>query len=367
LSTKRENNQQLIENMDRDLALIEDFEAIANDGCVPRERTTYSEMDPLNFYPEEAFKRRYRMSKESFRELYLLLERDLTPNTTKGRPLSAEKQLLVALRYYATGSFQAVNGDAIGVSQSSVSVIVAKVSKSISCLYNQFITFPTNDNASEIMKGFYRLLEKEGARPFPGVIGAIDCTHVEVLAPGVPNRELFRNRKGRLSINVQAVCDAELNFTNVVVRWPGSVHDSRIFSNSEICARLMNREVDGWLLGDAGYGCKPYLMTPLPEPKTRSERAYNYAHIRSRNVIERAFGVIKKRFACLASVIRLDLPNALSTITACFVLHNFLRRRSDVEEEEEEEERLAPEMLDTRITSTQEGLTARESLIRRFF
>jgi hypothetical protein len=88
------------------------------------------------------------------------------------------------------------------------------------------------------MNGFYRLLEKEDARPFPGVIGAIDCTHVEVLAPGVPNRELFPNRKGRSSINVQAVCDAELNFTNVVVRWPRSVYDSRIFANNVRGSRI---------------------------------------------------------------------------------------------------------------------------------
>jgi hypothetical protein len=55
--------------MDRDMALIEDFEEIANGGCNFREKTTYPVIDPMTFYPEEAFKRRYRMSKESFHEL----------------------------------------------------------------------------------------------------------------------------------------------------------------------------------------------------------------------------------------------------------------------------------------------------------
>jgi len=73
LTTKRANNQQLLENMDRDLALIEDIEEIINGSCNFREETTCAKIDPMTFYPEEAFKRRYRMSKDSFRELCLLL------------------------------------------------------------------------------------------------------------------------------------------------------------------------------------------------------------------------------------------------------------------------------------------------------
>jgi hypothetical protein len=355
-----------------DLALLQDIETMASGGFSTQEKTTDAVVDPLTHYPEEAFKRRYRMSRESFYELILLLGHQLQNLSERGNPISPEKQVLVELRFFATGSFQAITGDSIGISQQSVSRIIANISKLIAGLYDQFIIFPTNQNSKSIMNGFYRLLIGENnTRSFPGVIGAIDCTHVEVLAPGAPNREVFRNRKGRISINVQVVCDADLIFTNVVVRWPGSVHDSRIFSNSEICARLINREVDGWLLGDAGYGCKPYLMTPIPEPKTRGERAYNYAHIRSRNVIERAFGVIKRRFACLSGVLRQDLANALSTITACFVLHNFLRQRRDLVEEDEREAaqeirfNTDPTMSGSAVTP--EGLTARESLIRRYF
>ena len=61
----------------------------------------------------------------------------------------------------------------------------------------------------------------------PGVVGLIDCTHIPIISPGGDNAELFRNRKGYFSINVQAICDLELKLTNVVVRWPGSTHDSK--------------------------------------------------------------------------------------------------------------------------------------------
>ena len=49
------------------------------------------------------------------------------PENNRGRPLSPRTQLLVALRYYATGSFQIVHGDLQGVSQPSASRIVRSV------------------------------------------------------------------------------------------------------------------------------------------------------------------------------------------------------------------------------------------------
>ena len=69
------------------------------------------------------------------------------------------------------------------------------------------------------------------------VVGAIvDCTHIAIQSPGGPNSELFRNRKGVFSVNVQVICDHDLNFLNIVTRWPGSTHDARIWRNSRICA-----------------------------------------------------------------------------------------------------------------------------------
>lgn len=55
-------------------------------------------------------------------------------------------------------------------------------------------------------------------------------------------------------------------FTNVVAKWPGSTHDSFVFTNSLIHERLESNHAfeDGYLLGDSGYPCKPFLMTPYP-------------------------------------------------------------------------------------------------------
>ena len=63
--------------------------------------------------------------------------------------------------------------------------------------------------------------------------GAIDCTHIQIPSPGGLDAELNRNRKGYFSIKVHAVCGPNLKILNVVARWPGSVHDARIFDNNQ--------------------------------------------------------------------------------------------------------------------------------------
>ncbi len=104
------------------------------------------------------------------------------------------------------------------------------VSKCIASLSNQFIQFPSGNTAHRIQQEFMQLGQ------IPVVVGVIDCTHISILSPCSHQAELFRNRKGYFSLNVQAICDCDHMFTNIVVRWPGSTHDSRIFDNSVVAA-----------------------------------------------------------------------------------------------------------------------------------
>ncbi len=82
----------------------------------------------------------------------------------------------------------------------------------------------------------------------------------------------FRNRKGYCSINVQVVCDEKAHITNIVARWPGSTHDSRIFDNSHLCALLEIHAFQGHLVGDNGYPCRAYLLTPILNPSMPAEK-----------------------------------------------------------------------------------------------
>ena len=119
---------------------------------------------------------------------------------------------------------QVTVGDLVGVSNSVASLAVRKVTRLIANLAPQYVKFPSTVPArSMTVHDFYAIAA------FPGVLGAVDCTHVPIpiQSPGGNHAELFRSRKGYFSINVQAVASADLTFTNVVSRWHGSAHDAR--------------------------------------------------------------------------------------------------------------------------------------------
>ena len=60
---------------------------------------------------------------------------------------------------------------------------------------------------------------------------------------------------------------------------------------------------------------------PLSEPGTEKETWYNTDYARTRNLIERTFGIWKQRFAVL-KCLQTELSTAKQIMTACAVLHN---------------------------------------------
>jgi hypothetical protein len=322
--------------MDDDLFLLSDIASINEIQGQEHETNVYPRSDPMNDWGEEAFRIRYRMRKDSVFELLQLIEHKLPePKATGRKRIPAIERLLIALRYYAEGCIQRSSGDVHGYSQPTVSRTITEISAAIASLANDFIVFPDEKEGERIAAGFYDMIKKRypRSRPLPQIIGAIDGTLIPILAHGVPNRELFRDRHTNISLNVQAICDHELIFTNVVARWQGSVHDSRMFNNCELFGRFERGEIRGWLVGDSGYPLKPDLLIPYLRPQTPGEQRYNFAQIQSRNVIERAFGLLKNRFGVIGKNggwVRCNIETALDVVTSCFVLHNFLRKRKDL-------------------------------------
>lgn len=57
----------------------------------------------------------------------------------------------------------------------------------------------------------------------------------------------------------------------------------------------------------SGYPVKTYLITPLLRPAKNEEQLFNESQIRTRNPVERCYGVWKRKFPFLALGIRLNL------------------------------------------------------------
>lgn len=176
-----------------------------------------------------------------------------------------------------------------------------------------------------------------GAIGLSSIDGAIDCTHIKLTSTNFGGLgETYRNRKEYFSLNVQAIVGPRMEFLDLVPEWPGSQHDSRIFQNSRVFMQYQQRELIEILVGDAGYPCLPYLLTSFRNPQNEAQERYNQIQSRTRMVVERTFGVWKRRFPCLSRGLSLKLITCTAVVSACAVLHNLALQFQDVLPEEQD-------------------------------
>lgn len=124
---------------------------------------------------------------------------------------------------------------------------------------------------------------------------------------------------------------------NIVARWPGATHDQTIFQQSLIRDRFHAGEFGEYILvGDSGYANTFFLATPFTANNNEIAhnahmRQYQAAIIRTRNVVERQYGVMKRRFPALAYGLRVNVRLAQKLITAAAMLHNICIEQNEIE------------------------------------
>ncbi len=190
--------------------------------------------------------------------------------------------------------------NAFGLAPSTVSTIVKRVTCSVSeHLGNTYIKHPaTEQEVQASVAAFF------ASTSFPQCIGAVDRTHIPLQKP-TDNPSTFINHKGYYSLNVQACVDYRYCFFDVVIKWPGSVQDTRVFSYSAINQKLRDssippctkaivegeREVPICLLGNPAYPLLSFLTKEFAKgSSTPQEQFFGYRLSSARIVVECAFG-----------------------------------------------------------------------------
>ncbi|KAH9733273.1 DDE Tnp4 domain-containing protein [Citrus sinensis] len=173
-------------------------------------------------------------------------------------------------------------------------------------------------------------------------IGAIDGTLIHACIP-TDKQVPYRGRgRGECFQNVMALCDFDMIFRYVVVGWEGTAHDSRVLTETIRNSRnnFPIPPPDKYYLVDAAYSHTRGFMAPYRHVRYwlgdfRSggrargrEEIFNHAHAKLRNVIERAFGVLKARFLILKRMAPYSFDTQRKIVVACMAIHNFLRKIS---------------------------------------
>ena len=280
------------------------------------------------------------MNCDNFMRLVNLIRHRISPSSDAFRSdtIAAEKRVAMVLYYLKDqGSFR-MTSNTFGVSLASLSVSLRLVCFAINDIIGpEMIKFP--DTTESVKKAVTLFESKFG---FPQVIGCVDGTHIPIKQPNENPHDYFCY-KMKYSLNCQAICDEKGSFIDVELRWPGSVHDARVYSNCNVNKKLLSGEiptvyqelipgftpVPAILIGDPAYPLLPNLMKEYSSCTEEKHVVFNNKLRLVRNQIECAFGRLKARWRILNRPVDVDLNFAISMIYSCFVLHNFCEQYNE--------------------------------------
>ncbi len=190
------------------------------------------------------------------------------------------------------------------------------------------------------------MMKKKGADLMKGTILAGDGLVVAINAPTEEDRSKckvldithFRNRKGCFGIVCQAFCDAFGMFRVFEVLWPGSTNDITAYKQTNLFQACKNGLITSGYhivldeayssIGDSNH-LTPFSKIQLKKSRSFSEekyskmKAFNFLLSSQRITIERAFGMLVRKFGILWKPLEHSLALNIRIIFVCAKLHNF--------------------------------------------
>lgn len=171
-----------------------------------KERTsTFWETDVLQNFGETEWYLNFRMPEEAFLNLCDLLHPYILKQTMK-TTVSLEKRVALTLYKLASNTEFHDVANLFGIGVSTACDVFWEVCKGLCQLKRKFIGMPkSEEDVKTIIKGFQ---EKSG---FPMCAGALDGTHIPILAPSSFHTDYY-NRKGWYSVILQGLVDHQYMF-----------------------------------------------------------------------------------------------------------------------------------------------------------
>ena len=223
-------------------------------------------------------------------------------------------------------------------------------------------------NNPQLRQNYLRLMTKSDAMRVShmhfvefgvrGCIGAIDCMHIFWKNCPVAWQGQYQGKDGSPSIILEAVADYSTWIWHNRFGFPGTHNDINEFNVWEQSSLLLRSFLDGtfaamdfnfrianktfnklWLMADGIYPDLARFVKTMSVPITKVQKLYSKWQEACRKSVERAFGILRRKFQILSRPIELlhieDIRNIVDT---CIILHNMmveLRMRRHEEEDKD--------------------------------
>jgi len=159
-----------------------------------RQRVHTERPKPLQQYTTEELYNRFRFGFDDINYIADLVRPQLQCRTLRSHALTVEEQVLIALRFYACGTFYQVIADSMGVHRTTVGEVVTAVSDALARLLDHFVTFPNDGQIAKVKQQFFLLGD------MPNTIRVIDCTHIHIQA-----QMRYNNAHGRTRCVIESL------------------------------------------------------------------------------------------------------------------------------------------------------------------
>jgi hypothetical protein len=305
----------------------------------PRSTTWFSKF-LFGHYDDDKWIQMFRMTKVVVFSLPDLLQPHVEKQDTKYR-LAIPVLIRVACTLFKLthGASLFICSKMFVVGKNIVSLLLREVVYAINETLRHELKWPSGQTLLDTQVDFFQLCR------LPGVVGAIDATHISILKPKYGALDYYYFKSGGYTINCQAVVDSSKRFLDLYLGMPSSTNDARILRRSSLYHLTLRNNLfdarfaaDGfspYLLEDSGYPLLHSLMVPHRGPGhlTIAEALYNRKLRKGRCVVENAFGILKQTFRELLGKSDISVTFLPDVITCCTILHNVFLGQSheDVE------------------------------------
>ena len=254
-----------------------------------------------------------------------------------GQPVaSMDARILLALKTLRYGVACHCFSDYFQMSQQLCRDCLIQFSGSIKSIYQK--TYLRTPNETDVK----RIVNLHcGVHGVPGMLGSLDCSQTHWKNCPKQHHGSYVGKEKKPCIVLESVCDYNLYIWYASYGYCGALNDVNILYLSPLLENLLNGSFDEmekavvpykldkeefhkcYLLTDGIYPRFSRFVKAKKHPIHPAEQRFTAWQESARKDIERAFGVLKGKWAFVGMPIRLrDLDQISERMAACLILHN---------------------------------------------